>query len=106
MSFLWKLLRIFRICMRLRSRKSPLHSDFQSASTYSYKDIKRKAFLQSYMKFGHKLRHNEFVQSRVLILEPWIKDFAMLFFIYISKNSPYCFVIERHSLIGHIIRKG
>ena len=42
MSFLWKLLRIFRICMRLRSRKSPLHSDFQSASTYSYKDIKRK----------------------------------------------------------------
>lgn len=42
MSFLWKLLRIFRICMRLRSRKSPLHSDFQPASTYSYKDIKRK----------------------------------------------------------------
>ena len=68
--------------------------------------VKSKAFLQSYMKFGHKLRHNEFVQSRVLILEPWIKDFAMLFFIYISKNRPYCFVIERHSLIGHIIRKG
>ena len=42
MSFLWKLLRIFRICMRLRSRKSPLHSDFQPTSTYSYKDIKRK----------------------------------------------------------------
>ena len=42
MSFLWKLLRIFRICMRLRSRKSPLHSDFQPASTYRYKDIKRK----------------------------------------------------------------
>ena len=42
MSFLWKLLRIFRICMRLRSCKSPLHSDFQPASTYSYKDIKRK----------------------------------------------------------------
>ena len=42
MSCLWKLLRIFRICMRLRSRKSPLHSDFQPASTYSYKDIKRK----------------------------------------------------------------
>ena len=42
MSFLWKLLRIFRICMRLRSRKSPLYSDFQPASTNSYKDIKRK----------------------------------------------------------------
>ena len=42
MSFLWNLLRIFRICMRLRSRKSPLHSDFQPTSTYSYKDIKRK----------------------------------------------------------------
>ena len=42
MSFLWKLLRIFRICMCLRSRKSPLHSDFQPTSTYSYKDIKRK----------------------------------------------------------------
>ena len=42
MSFLWKLLCIFRSCMHLRSRKSPLHSDFQPASTYSYKDIKRK----------------------------------------------------------------
>ena len=42
MSFLYKLLRIFCICKRLRSRKSPLHSDFQPTSTYSYKDIKRK----------------------------------------------------------------
>ncbi len=50
MSFLWKLLRIFRICMRLRSRKSPLHSDFQSASTYSYKDIKRTFYISLAIK--------------------------------------------------------
>ena len=43
MSFLWKLLRIFRICMRLRSRKSPLHSDFQPTTHLSqpleYKEL-------------------------------------------------------------------
>ena len=36
MSFLWKLLRIFRICMRLYSRKSPiLPTDSHAAYTLS-----------------------------------------------------------------------
>ncbi len=36
MSFLWKLLRIFRICKCLPARKSPLYYDFRHASTYRY----------------------------------------------------------------------
>ena len=77
MSFLWKLLRIFRICMRLRSRKSPLHSDFQPTSTYSNKDIKRK-----------KQDKNS------------INGFS-LFFCFLQDRQPLCFSAQ---LTGHPIQ--
>ena len=53
MSFLWKLLRIFRSCMHLRSRKSPLHSDFQPASTYSRQNAINKEWIDEYLNEAH-----------------------------------------------------